>query len=216
MSSPSFSEQSGLTSGQHAPRNDRPTFGFLVQASTGPSGFQDMVWQGIVDAARARDVNAIVLAGGWIGQAQDDPYNESRNIVYDLCAGERLDGLAIDWSIGSYITPAGFRAFCDRFAPLPIVSLFGEIEGCPRIRADNRSGLRDVIVHLVRDHHFSRGSPRRRGALRGLCRNAQGMRHRVRSGSCLLWKFSRTFGRPGGGGAVSGAEEGRPGDRRLQ
>jgi DNA-binding LacI/PurR family transcriptional regulator len=139
-----------------ASTSGRPTIGFLVQASTGPSGFQDLVWKGVIEAAKERDVNAIILSGGWIGSVPDDPYNQSRNIVYDLVSQERIDGLAIDWSIGSYLTPAGFSAFCSHFAPLPIVTVFGKVEGYPHIRADNKTGLRNVITHLAHDHHYDR------------------------------------------------------------
>ncbi len=156
MSDGSFHAASGGTSVQRASRSGRPTIGFLVQASTGPSGFQDLVWKGFVDSAREMDVNAIVLSGGWLGDVPDDPFNRSRNIVYDLVSGGRFDGLAVDWSIGSYVSPAEFSAFCGNFAPTPVVTVFGTIEGYPRIRADNNRGMRDVILHLARDHRCER------------------------------------------------------------
>lgn len=147
---------SAHTPSHRASKSGRPTIGFLVQASTGPSGFQDIVWKGFIEAAKERDVNAIVLCGGWIGNVPDYPYNAGDNLVHGIISPGRLDGLAVDWSIGSYISPAEFVAFCNRLSPLPIVSIFGKIEGHTRIRANNKSGLRDLILHLVKDHRYER------------------------------------------------------------
>jgi DNA-binding LacI/PurR family transcriptional regulator len=134
----------------------RPVIGFLLSSVTGPSGFQDLVWQGMVKAAREKDVNALFFPGGWLGEVPNDPYDKARNLVYELADREGLDGLVVDWSIGSYITPTAFSDFCDSLRPIPIVSLFGKIPGYPHVRIDNKKGMRDVILHLVQTHGFKR------------------------------------------------------------
>jgi DNA-binding LacI/PurR family transcriptional regulator len=149
-----FHEPESKINSRRISKSGRPTIGFLVSLSTGPSGFQDLVWKGMIESAKERDVNAIVLSGGWIGNVTGDLNNQSRNIVHDLISVKQIDGLVIDWSIGSYITPAEFSAFCKKLYPLPIVSIFGKIEGYTRIRADNKTGLRNLIMHLVKDHKY--------------------------------------------------------------
>ncbi len=154
MNSTESHESAGGFKSNRASMSGKPTIGFLIPSSTGPSGFQDLVWRGIIESAKERDVNAIVLSGGWIGNVPGEPHNSSRNIVHGIVSGNRLDGLAIDWSIGSYVSQPEFSAFCGLFAPLPIVSMFGKIAGCTRVRADNKMGLRNLILHLVRDHGY--------------------------------------------------------------
>jgi DNA-binding LacI/PurR family transcriptional regulator len=127
------------------------TIGFLPQQSTGFGGFQDMVWRSMVEAGRKRGVNALVFAGGSLDNAPYNPWEKNYNLVYDLISHERVDGLIVNFTIGNFVSPARFLDFCRGFG-VPLVTIIGSVEGFPSVRVDNRSSIRDVILHLVNEH----------------------------------------------------------------
>ena len=134
----------------------RLTIGFLAQESSGLSGFQDLVWKGIIEAAQKKDVNAVVIAGGMIDQNPENTFEKNRNLVYRLISKERLDGLVIEGTIGESLSELQFSAFCGNLSAMPMVSIFGKIPGYPSICVDNKTGLRAIMLHLIRDHHLSK------------------------------------------------------------
>ncbi len=136
--------------------SNRLTIGFFLETSTGFGGFQDVVWKGMIDSAKARDMNVLVLAGGTIDHSPFYPYEKSRNNVYRLNIRDLIDGLVINATVGNYITPAELAAFCSRISPVPIVGIIGSIPGWPCVRVDNRKSFRELILHLVNVHKYRR------------------------------------------------------------
>ena len=128
----------------------RPTIGMLVNEVVG--GAQSgRFWSGVVDVATAQNVNVFCFAG----QRLHDPdgFNAQANIIYELIDKESLDGLII-WasSLGSYVGIEGIRNLCDRFHPLPIISVGMVVEGIPSLVLDSYQGMRDAIIHLIEVH----------------------------------------------------------------
>jgi DNA-binding LacI/PurR family transcriptional regulator len=142
-----------MDKGSTTAENRRISIGFLIQYATGFGGFQDIVWSSMVQAAKERDVNAFVFAGGSIDNASYNPFEKNLNIVYDLIDKEHLDGLVINYTVGNFINPERFENFCRRFN-LPIVSIIGSIRGFPDVHVDNKKSMRETILHLVENHHL--------------------------------------------------------------
>ena len=129
--------------------NGRPTIGFLT-AYRGQS-FHHLVWSGIADVARERNLNAICFDGNYVYDPEG--FKAQANILYDLIYPEQLDGMVIWHLVCNLLNPDERRQFYDRFHPLPIVSMSGgRIEGITCIRTDNYGEMRQTIEHLIEVH----------------------------------------------------------------
>ena len=127
------------------------TIGFLPQLASGFGGFQDMVWRNMVVAARRRGVNALLFAGGSVDGAPYNPFEKNLNLVYDLIDRRYVDGLLVNYTIGNYVTGERLRDFCRAYG-VPVVSIIGAIDGFPDVHVENKTSLRDMVLHLAREH----------------------------------------------------------------
>ncbi len=132
-----------------SPARPRLTIGVIVDDVSGES--RTSLWPGIADTIQAQDGNLLCFAGGYLR----DPENFSTrgNILYDLIDQARLDGLII-WasSLSSYVSRDSIHRFCDRYRPLPIVSIGAVLEGIPSVVLDSYQGMREAVVHMVTTH----------------------------------------------------------------
>jgi len=134
-------------------QNARPTIGVLVSSITHKNDYS--MWQGVVDAARKRDVNVICYVGSWL----HSPYGfqAQANVIYDLVNAEKLDGLVImAGAISQFVRLEEKRAFIERYYPLPIVTLDGEVPGTPNIYVDSFQNMRKAVLHLIQAHNYRR------------------------------------------------------------
>ena len=76
--------------------------------------------------------------------------------IRDLIGPANCDGVMVLSSIVSNFerSQERIREFFKSFEPLPCVSLGDPFEGVRSIKVDNRSGMRDVISHLIKVHHI--------------------------------------------------------------
>jgi DNA-binding LacI/PurR family transcriptional regulator len=140
--------------------NGRPTIGFLT-------GFRDqffhLMWCGIADVARERNINAICFAGNYV---YDPGFKIQANILYDLVDVEQLDGLVI-WGLMCNILDADeTRQFYERYRPLPIVSVAQPMAGITNVLADNYGGhismcWQSMVCRLTR-HGWRRPATQRK------------------------------------------------------
>jgi DNA-binding LacI/PurR family transcriptional regulator len=130
------------------------TIGFFVDSLTGTSGYQEPIWQGVTDAARDAGARVITFVGGAIGFSSLNPFERMKNVAYDLVP-EDLEGIVLcGGSIGNAITSEAFDEFCSRFSGKPLVSVGPAGSRVPRVIVDNDSGMREIILHLIRDHGY--------------------------------------------------------------
>jgi sigma-B regulation protein RsbU (phosphoserine phosphatase) len=131
----------------------RPSIGFLIDALI--SGYQAAVWNGIFDVARGQDVNVISFLGGILHS--QDHFESHRNVIYTLMDTKLVDGLVImSGAVGTQVDVAAMKAFCERYRPLPMVSVAMAIEGVPSIILDNYHSMHSVVTHLVEAHNYRR------------------------------------------------------------
>jgi DNA-binding LacI/PurR family transcriptional regulator/GAF domain-containing protein len=83
-------------------------------------------------------------------------FESQRNAAYDLATADSVDGLVVTGSLASYVSPEEFKAFCEHYHPLPIVSVGLTQEAIPGVVVDNYGGMRSVIAHLTQVHRYRR------------------------------------------------------------
>jgi PAS domain S-box-containing protein len=134
----------------------RPTIGLLIPDVATRWG--QLMWQGVEDASRARDVNLICFPGR--GLSDTVGYNVQANVLYDMADAETLDGLVVEGGLGRYIGRENLEAFLQRYRPLPMIVMTSvsqkDFVSIPRLLTDDYQSMREAIVHLVETHHFRR------------------------------------------------------------
>ena len=131
----------------------RPTIGLLIVGVFPPN--EELLWSGVVDAAREYDVNLIGFCGSYVHHP--DPVVAQANVLYDLVNPQIVDGLliasnAIDW----YLTEEDVARFVRRYHPLPCVCLDRTLPGMPCVIKHEYQGMYDVLSHLIEVHGYRR------------------------------------------------------------
>ena len=127
-----------------------PAIGMLTESVN--SWFQSRIWTGSSDAALKRDFSLHCFAGGSLKNSPWDEYEPQRNVLYKMVDTNKLKGLIIAGSVGSFVPPGEFEEFYSRFKSIPMVCLGPEIQSVPTIVVDNSLGMRDLISHLLEYH----------------------------------------------------------------
>ncbi len=113
--------------------------------------YQTTVLAGIADAARARDVNLAIFAGGVLGAPGSREIHH--NFVFDLCHPGAVDGaVLLGGALGNAQGPASVEALCARLAPMPLATLTLGPPRVPRLTLDQELGMRHAVAHLVSVH----------------------------------------------------------------
>jgi putative nucleotidyltransferase with HDIG domain len=119
------------------------------------SRYQANLLRGVFDYAREHGVNALCFEGGAINSNRE--YESNCNTIYDLVGRENVDGLIVfSAPVGHFCTVEEMEDFFRAYAGLPIVSIAMEVKGIPAVMVDNATGLRELLVHLIRDHAYQR------------------------------------------------------------
>ena len=141
--------------------NTKLTVGLLIHDLAG--AYQEAVWQGTLSAAQAAEANVLCFSGGEL----KSPYgfHAQRNGIYDLVGADNVACLVIlTGALGNYVTTAELLRFCERYRPLPLVSLADDRLGLPAVVVDDGGGMEAAIEHLLVVHGYRRiaflGGPR--------------------------------------------------------
>ncbi len=109
------------------------------------------VVRGVVRAAHSARVKALVITGGWLGRSQEDIV--SRNFIYDLLVGARIDGIIVmAGSLSNACGLARFQQWLQRFERMPIVTVGLEVPQFPSVYVNNEVGIFKVVSHLIEQH----------------------------------------------------------------
>lgn len=110
---------------------------------------------GVLEAAEAADVNVVSFVGGKPIAISADHGRPSYGL-YDLSRRGRFDGFILAADIGYGLSTEEIKAFCNSFAPAPIVSYAVQGEGVSTFLGDNTGGMRAIIRHLIEEHGYKR------------------------------------------------------------
>ncbi|RPH55949.1 MAG: LacI family transcriptional regulator, partial [Chloroflexi bacterium] len=110
---------------------------------------------GILDAAAVRDTNVVVFVGGQPTATIFPGQLKPSYGIYDLAKPDQIGGLVLSADIGHNLDTSAIKHFCDNYSTPIIVNSLG-VTGIPNILADNTGGMRQLLRHLIRDHHYQR------------------------------------------------------------
>ncbi len=129
----------------------KPWIGCILENIEG--NYSRNVWLTLRKAAENADCNLRVFEGRRLLTRGND---RRHNAIYHLAERFRPAGwLVMGSSIGSYVTPEEYQAFCDRFAAgAPVVSLGLEHPGTTSVLLDGGQGMRRLMEHLIRTHGY--------------------------------------------------------------
>lgn len=119
--------------------------------------FDNAVCEGAMIAAQHFDVDMFILPGRYIDAQYADKirtaYEYQYNTVFELAKDKSFDALLVlIGTIGSHLDKQRREEFLKKFSDVPIITLTSRINGYPCITVDNRTGLRQVIRHLIECH----------------------------------------------------------------
>lgn len=127
--------------------------GFLVDGLL--SRYQVRLFDAIRTAARRRDAVVVGFPGSYLGGTDSDRPTFDGSFIYDLAGPTSVDGLIVASNlILSGFGAARIRSLCSQ-SRIPIVSI-GPMSGITTVDVDNRSGLKQIIEHLIVDHAYRR------------------------------------------------------------
>ncbi len=132
------------------------------------SGAGQILWPSVAEKAEEADVDLFCFPGGRIGQKEG--YETSRNTVFDLAAGAKLDGILVWPSSMSGAAPESVvRSLVERFSDKPVVALSSGLSGLPMVAIDYYGGMKKAVLHAIECHSmariaFLRGPERHEGA----------------------------------------------------
>jgi DNA-binding LacI/PurR family transcriptional regulator/anti-anti-sigma regulatory factor len=134
-------------------KNSHPTIGLLTYGATDPNSHA--LWSCVDDVTRENGVNLICFPANPLRSPRG--FEAQANVLYDLVGAENVDGLVI-WStiLAYHVGAEEVRVFCERYRPLPIVSVALSLEGFPSVIVDNYQGMRDAVLHLIEAHGYRR------------------------------------------------------------
>ncbi len=125
------------------------TIGMLTAQLNGPTEIN--LWHGVADRAQERNINLICFSGG-IPHSQLQ-FEAQKNVLYKIAGQPNVDGLLIWANILSHtLDRPSLEAFCQNYAPLPIISMGMVLPSFPNIRIDMREGERKLLSHLIEEH----------------------------------------------------------------
>ena len=135
--------------------NERYRIGLLV--SHLEDDFDSAVCEGVMLAAEHSDVDLFILPGRYIDGNYADKirteYEYQYNTLFDLPMGGDFDLLLIlIGTIASHLNHDQKKKFIDRYKGTPVLTITAEVEGYPSMTVDNKTGLTEVIEHLIKDH----------------------------------------------------------------
>lgn len=137
----------------------RITVGVLVSGIL--DEFTKYVCKGVMEAARALDVNVVIVPGKYIdrdlsGQA-DLMYEYQYNTVFSYIKKENVDVLvAAAGSIGCFTSKKKLKELFVQYDGIPCVLVASKLDGYPHVVFDNYSGIREGLEYLIREKGCTR------------------------------------------------------------
>jgi signal transduction histidine kinase/DNA-binding LacI/PurR family transcriptional regulator len=111
---------------------------------------------GIEQAAEDHNVNLICFVGGQPSSLLIPGQLQNSYGLYDLARQNQFDGLILAADIAHGLGAKEIKAFCQSFAPTPMVAHAIETDGVPHLLADNFKGMKFIMRHLIEQHGYKR------------------------------------------------------------
>jgi len=113
--------------------------------------YQVAVVRGALSAARDLGISVLCVPGGRVRDVTPD--RAARNAAFDLVNSDTVSGVvAVSSVIGSAIGPKELTAWLARFQGAPLCCVGVACPGFASVEVDNSTGIRELVLHLGRDH----------------------------------------------------------------
>ncbi|MBQ1782554.1 MAG: substrate-binding domain-containing protein [Gammaproteobacteria bacterium] len=97
----------------------------------------------------------VSVVGGYLPAADEWPDN--RNWIYDYVAGQQLSGVIYyGGGVGYRAGLVPTRQLARQFGNVPVINLGSELDGTASVVADNFSGMKALVTHLIVERGFKR------------------------------------------------------------
>jgi len=116
--------------------------------------YENAILRGVFDAVHAQGANLVCYTSGALRSYHG--FEAKRNILFDLVDKTMFDGLVIAGTLGHNINQQELAELCYSYQPLPMIGIGFSVEGLPGIMVDGLNGMRQVIDHLIEQHHYQR------------------------------------------------------------
>lgn len=134
--------------------SERKTVGVLLAQISRVWGAEFMA--GIEQAAEEYNVNLVCFVGGKPSSLMTPGQLQNSYGLYDLVKPDQFDGLILAADIAHGLSPKEIKAFCQTFAPTPMIAHAIETDGVPHFLADNLKGMKFIMRHLIEVHGYKR------------------------------------------------------------
>lgn len=119
--------------------------------------FDDSVCEGAMIGAEQADVNLVIFPGRYINGVYADKlrtgYEYQYNTLFDMPCCNKFDVLLVlIGTLGSHLDKEQKQAFLKRFSGTPVITITAQVDGYPCISIDNKTGMEQVISHLIEKH----------------------------------------------------------------
>lgn len=132
--------------------NKRLTIGLLIDWLSSPWHLR--ILQGLTGYAEENNINLVIYVGGNLNAP--NAYEPNRHVLFKIAEDNlKLDGLLIlTVTIATFTRAEDIVAFCRKYKNCPLVSMGRKIPGVPSIYIDNRSGMEEMMHHLLGEHGY--------------------------------------------------------------
>jgi DNA-binding LacI/PurR family transcriptional regulator len=118
--------------------------------------YQASIVRGAAHAAQQEGLQLWCLAGGVVTDDRSDPRGV-RNFLFDLVRANAFDGvLVLSGSLSTGLGAAGFGQWLAQRRSAPTVSVGIELASYQNVIADGAPGMREILTHLIEQHHHRR------------------------------------------------------------
>jgi DNA-binding LacI/PurR family transcriptional regulator/signal transduction histidine kinase len=129
-----------------------PTIGVLVGSTEDSYG--NTILRAVSEVALQAGAKLVCFTSGTLRSYHG--FEAQRNVLYDLVAPSNVDGLVISGGLSHSVSFAELIEFCQRYQPLPIVSIAVAIPGFPSVTASSRGGMAAIMQHVLDYHSYRR------------------------------------------------------------
>lgn len=116
------------------------------------AAYQMMLVRYLHACCEKRHFELVVFPGGVLRDTEQSTSPD--NSIYDLIDLKSIDALVLaTQTIQKQVGLEGVSEFCRRFSHLALCSVGAELPGIPSLLIDNAGGIRQLVRHLIVDHH---------------------------------------------------------------
>ncbi|MBN1412141.1 MAG: GGDEF domain-containing protein [Spirochaetales bacterium] len=129
-------------------KKSRTTIGFFIESIREP--YELILFSGINAAARKLGMNLLSFVGDHIEKS----YKRLKNKVYYLASSRLVDAIIVSTGTITYQEGMDTARFFNHYSGIPLISISQAVDGVPSLILENKSGMRTLILHLLRDHGY--------------------------------------------------------------